>query len=211
MSRNAIVAAAAVSASAAVLLFGACSSTSANSRDSAQASEPLWSMLGVAADYEIADNVDRLIAGTGTEHVIRGVVIGAEPGAVYTFGEGDTFESAFLTLDVSESDIPGIETAVVEVQKPESVTASELRSATFSDQQVVFVVKSAPLYDTESVSDLDSEPDPEMIHSVASTVQGALVFDDGSVISLFTGDEVLAESDASSVNQLGDEIASALT
>lgn len=209
MSRPTHVAAA-TAACASMLLLGACSGTPAASGEPEQASVPLWSMLNSATDYKIADNVDELIAGTDAEHMIRGVVVDAEPGVEYSFGEGDSFESAFLTVDVSGSDIPGINTAVVEVEKPGSVSASALASAAYGDGEVVFVVKAQPLFDVQTVTDLDERPNPETVYAVASIVQGALAFEGDSVVSLTTGDKVLTETESSSVNQLGDEFAEAL-
>jgi hypothetical protein len=175
-----------------------------------QPGSPLWSLLRVGADYEIVNSPEELVTRADTEHTIRGTVVGAEPGTMYGFDDGSAFESAFLTVDVAESDIPGLSTATVEVLKPPTVSPDDLLSTTFDGGQAVFVVKSTPLFDVSDVTDLDDQPDPESVFVVASTVQGALDLSGDSILSLTTGDEVLLDADVSSTNDLGDELTDAL-
>ena len=198
-----------VSSALTLALLGACSSSGDSREATSTVSEPgppLWSLLRVDADYDIVSTPEELVTKTDTQHTIRGTVVGAEPGARYNFDDGSAFESAFLTIEVAESDISGLGTATVEVAKPSSESADELEGATFGGGQVVFVVKSTPLFDVADVSDLNDQPDPESIFVVASMVQGALDVSGDSIVSLTTGDEVLRDAEVSSTNDLGDEL-----
>ncbi len=198
-----------VSSALTLVFLGACSGSEAPKEATSTVSQPgapLWSLLRVDADYEIVNTPEELVTKTDTEHTIRGTVVGAEPGAKYSFDDGSNFESAFLTVEVAESDIPGLGTATVEVPKPSSVSADDLEGATFGGGQVVFIVKSTALFDVSDVTDLNDQPDPKSVFVVASMVQGALDVSGDSIISLTTSDEVLRDADVSSTNDLGDEL-----
>lgn len=198
-----------VSSASTLVLLGACSDTEAPKEATSTVSQPgspLWSLLRVDADYEIVNTPEELVTKTDTEHTIRGTVVGAGPGTKYSFDDGSNFESAFLTVEVAESDIPGLGTATVEVPKPSSVSADDLEGATFGGDQVVFIVKSTALFDVSDVTDLNDQPDPVSVFVVASMVQGALDVSGDSIISLTTRDEVLRDADVSSTNVLGDEL-----
>lgn len=203
-----------VSASATTVILGGCSGATGGASGPApapsQEAMSSWSMLEVGADYDVVDDVDKLVAATGTEHTIRGKVVSAVPGASYKFGPGDVFESAYLTVSVSESDIPGLETASVEVVKPSAVSAEDLASVLVGDEEAVYLVKTGPLFENVAVSDLDDQPEPKNLYTLSSQIMGALVNRGDSIVSLTTNDEILANSESTSESQLVDEVSASL-
>ena len=198
-----------VAACIGLLLVGACSD--AQSTAPATVPTPLWRLLRVNADYNVIHRVDRLVAATDTDHTMSGRIIAADVGASYTVDADSPFESAYLTIAVSSSDQSGLDTVVIEVYKPTAVGVKELSSATFGEDEVVFLARSEPLFSTKNVVDLDDTPNPKNLYSVSSSLMGALAMRDGSIISLTTGDAVLNDSTAKSESQLVEEITRALS
>lgn len=202
-----------VSASAMTVLLAACSSTTGDEATGAASSNEanaLWSMLRVEADYDVINDVDKLVAATGTEHTIRGRVVSAAPGLWYEFEPGDVFESAYLTIDVSDSDIPGLETATVEIVKPPTVSGEDLGSAAVGDEEVVFLLRTGRLFEDVPTKDLDDKPDPKNLYTLSSQIMGALGKEGNSIVSLTLDEEILADSDSSSAGELMDEVATSL-
>lgn len=204
-----------IAAGIAVALAGCGSSDSPSVSNAAQTSaengksQPLWSVLGMEADYDIPTTVKELVTTADPAAIIRGRVTGAAPGQYYKYNDGADFETAYLTVRVAEAhgiDAATGETVTVEVVKSSLATPQDLSTALISDNDLLLLIDGEPMFPPSvEATDLDPSTSAERVLP-CGYITALLSTDADGTVALVTGDEVLKESPADSTSELFDEV-----